>query len=195
MRAEHIAQRGVEQVNGGVVAGDRGAARGIHRERHTVADGEGTGFDFADMHIDAVRLFGVGDDGVAVLSRDDTAVADLSAAFAVEGRAVRDDDGGLARDIAELVRFAVDNGEDFALCRKLRITDKFGFDGGIDKRFHAVVPAADGAARGACAFFLLCELFLKAALVDIQSVFSRDFAREVEREAERVGETEHVRAG
>ena len=42
---------------------------------------------------------------------------------------------------------------------------------------------------------MLRELFLKAALIDIQSVFFRDFAREVERKAERVGKAEYVRAG
>ena len=87
--AEHIAQRGVQQMCRGVVGADLGAARAVDLEISLVARCNLTALQAADMHVQAGVLLRVVDDELAaIVELDDTLVAGLAAALAVERRAV-----------------------------------------------------------------------------------------------------------
>ncbi len=99
MRAQHIAQRGVQQVRAGMVAHGRVAHLGVDHGVDLVADVDRL------LRRDAMRahtLHGIGraldlgDDGVVVVGVEPADVADLSAGIGVEGCLVEHDVAALA---------------------------------------------------------------------------------------------------
>ena len=94
VRAEHLAQRPVQDVGGGVVAADAVAAHGVDRGFHLVADLDRAAADHALVHDHrtghaVARVLHV--EHGAVDLRDPARVADLAARLRVEGRAVEHD--------------------------------------------------------------------------------------------------------
>ena len=90
VRAQHLAQRLVQQVGGGVVGARGRAARVIDDQLDGVARLERALLDRADMHEQVAQLLlRVGDaEQRALRPLDDALVADLAAGLAVERRLV-----------------------------------------------------------------------------------------------------------
>ncbi len=103
VRAEHILQRRMHQVGGGVVGAGGQALFGAGAQLGAGADGQGAGFDLdlVGVEVAAGVLLDVQDDAEALLAGrvgpfDLAAIAGLAAAFAVEGGLVEQDLGRLA---------------------------------------------------------------------------------------------------
>ena len=120
VRAQHIAQRGVEQVRAGVVAHGRVADLVVDHGVDFVADVDGLlGQDAMRAHAlhGIGRAFDFGDEGVVVVGVEPADIANLSAGVGVERRVVEDDLAALAglellcADTASVVR--LDDREDF----------------------------------------------------------------------------------
>ncbi len=123
VRAQHIAQRGVQQVRAGMVAHGRAAHFVVDHGIDLVADMDRL---LGDDAMRAHALHGIGhaldfgDDGVVVVGVEPADVANLSAGIGVEGRVVEHDLAALAglqllhADSGAVLRF--DDGQHFA-CR------------------------------------------------------------------------------
>jgi hypothetical protein len=93
MRAEHAAQRGVQQVRGAVVEDRRGAALDIDRADEMVADLQRARGERADVRMELAReLLRVAHLEHRALLRQAARVADLATALGVERRTIEDDD-------------------------------------------------------------------------------------------------------
>ena len=115
--AEHVAEGGVEQVGGGVVAGRVGASGAVDLGLDLVADGELSGGDFADVGDHVAEGAGLGDFELRAVGGDGAGVADLAAAFGVEGRGVEDDADLVAgRGVGDRLAVADDRGDLGAGC-------------------------------------------------------------------------------
>ncbi len=94
MRAEHLAQRGMQQVRAGVIAADGVAACAIDDGVDVVADRKRLleqGFVRADALHGKNAAGDFGDGGVAIGRGEPAGVADLAAGVAVEAGVVEDD--------------------------------------------------------------------------------------------------------
>ena len=89
MVAQHVAQRRVQEVGGGVVAGAGGARVQIDGGGHAVADGQAAAGQLALVAeyrgLDLLGVVDVEQRADAALQRNLADVADLAAAFGVEG--------------------------------------------------------------------------------------------------------------
>ena len=118
VRAEDLAQRGVEQVRAGVVAADGVAALAVDDGVDVIADGEGL---LEDGLVRADALHGqdaagdFGDGGVAVGRGEPAGVADLAAGVAVEAGVVEDDFDLVAGAGCGNADAVFDDGEDFGV--------------------------------------------------------------------------------
>ena len=102
MGAQHLAERPVQQVGGGVVAGNRTAAHGVDRQLGRRAD-----FPGPDVHAalggnlmkmaSRLVLHRVGEVDELAVDQSRAGIARLATHFAVERRLVEDEEGVLAR--------------------------------------------------------------------------------------------------
>ena len=92
VQAEHLPERGVQQVGGGMVAGGVFASDGIDVGVHGLAEADGATGDLAEVDDQAGHdLLGVGDGYPTAVARDVSGVADLATAFGVERGLEQDD--------------------------------------------------------------------------------------------------------
>ncbi len=142
MGAEHVLQRGVQQVGGRVVGAGGRARAGLDRGRHGRADRQGRALGHLDRVNEEIGvLLGVQHPAFAVGPDEAALVAGLTAAFAVEGGLVQDDLDHLA-GLGGLDRHAVlQDGDDLAFAGFRVIAGEPG---------HAVLIAQGqpGAGRG-----------------------------------------------
>ena len=96
MIAQHIAQRLVQQVRGGVVGADGLAARMVQFQLGGLATGDGPLQDFRHMQEHAGHLAGIGHPGKPGIGADIALIAHLTAAFRIERRLVHHEIDGLA---------------------------------------------------------------------------------------------------
>ena len=90
MLAQHLAQRGMQQVGRGVVAGDVAAPLGIHPRFQPVAQLQGAGGDAAEMEIHAATLTaGIGYLEAGIRRTQLPAVSHLPAGLAIEGGGIQ----------------------------------------------------------------------------------------------------------
>ena len=100
VRAQHIAQRGVQQMRAGVVAHGGAADFVVDHRVHFVANVNGL---LGDDAMRAHSLHGIGDafnfgdDGVVIFAVEPANIADLPARIGVERRVVEHDFAALAR--------------------------------------------------------------------------------------------------
>ncbi|MNF43853.1 hypothetical protein D3C84_249540 [compost metagenome] len=190
--AEHLAQRGVQQVGGRVVERGGAAHRGIDLGFHGLADAQAACADHAVVQVGATGLGGIAHveahaTGIAQVA----AVTDLAAGFGVERGAVEDHHALLA--FLQLLdrRAGLEQGDDLALAEGVFVAGEQGIGIDLDQ---AVVVQAEGAG-GAGAFALGLHLALEAVLVDGQLALAGDVAGQVDREAVGVVQLEHHVAG
>ena len=138
MRAQFLAQRGVEQMGGAVVGADAVAAVDIDSEMDSIANLDAAGFHRGAVGVDAAkRLGGILDrGGEPALRRDAARVAHLPAAFAVERRLVGDDRHRLTSVCAVEVHTVLDDGQNLPFAIRRGIADEFG----VARLFGDVVP-------------------------------------------------------
>ncbi len=95
--AEHLAQRFVQQMGGGMVGADGAAPAAVDFERKREPGFERAFLDHAGVDEQVARLLlGVGDAEAHPVGRHEAGVADLTAGFSVERRLVEHDGAGLA---------------------------------------------------------------------------------------------------
>ena len=112
--AQHLAQRLVQQVSGGVVGADGGAAGMVHVERERQAGLERAFLDHAgvDKNI-AGLLLRVGDAEAHAIAGHHAGIADLAAGFAVERGLVQHNRAGIAgAERRDLLAVAHQRGDD-----------------------------------------------------------------------------------
>ena len=201
--AEHLAQRPVEDVGGGVVAADGVAPGAVDAGGGLVALG-----DRALFHHAAVE----DQPGQAVLRVVDAhprarrrlehpGVADLPTGLGVERRAVEHDAHrgagvGLGEPLAPADERAHLRADGLVLLAagevgRAELVDQLAVE--LERR--ALALAAGGLVRFLGAGALLLHPRVEAVDVDAASTFPRDLAREVDREPERVVQEERVVAG
>ena len=120
MRAEHLSQRGMQQVRAGVVAADGVAARAVDDGVDVIADSEVLlehGFVRAHALHGQNAAGDLGDGGVAVGGSEPAGIADLAAGVAVEAGVVEDDFDLFAGFGCGNTDAVLDDGEDFAVGR------------------------------------------------------------------------------
>ena len=178
MRAQHLAQRSVEQVRGRMVVGRSLPLGGIYHRREI---GGGILRQFVDdMDNQTVLLVGGHHVDLFVGILDEAHVADLTARIAVEGRPVEDQLVGrpvLGRD-ATVARDAHRRGQRI-------VTDELAL-----REREQLLPVV-GSHRGGVARTLLLrlQLRLESTQVDLHVLLAGDQLRQVDRET--VGIIEH----
>src|SRR5688572_10485849 len=98
MRAQHVAQRRMQEVSSAVVEHGGGATRVVDRADQMVAALERTGGQYADVAMELTgELLRVVDLEHHALFRQLTGVTHLATAFGVERRPLEENDGLVAR--------------------------------------------------------------------------------------------------
>ena len=97
MAAEHLAQRGVQQVSGGMVQPDGLAGRGVNACGDALAQLELTLLEHAHVPVGLAQLAGVRHPEPRVFAAEQAGVADLAAALGVKRRCIEHHLAGLAR--------------------------------------------------------------------------------------------------
>ena len=156
MRAEHGAQRGVQQVRGAVVEDRRGAALDIDGADEMVADLQRARGERADVGMELAReLLRVAHLEHRALLRQAARVADLPTALGVERRTIEDDDRFVADgDGFDRPPFAQDRRDGEAAGFAVVVADEFG-GRELRDQFARQREAAAELARAARAFALL----------------------------------------
>ena len=183
MRAEHLAQRLVQEVRGRVVVGRSLPLLGI--DHCPEFRGGVLGQLLDDLDDLAVLLLG-GHHGDALVGTLDVAdVADLAARIAVEGRAVEDQlVGGASLGGHAAVAGDVHRVGERVVARENTLLER-----------HELHPVVRIAGRGvARALLLRLQLLLEGLQVDADALFAGDQLRQVDRETERVVEFEGILA-
>ena len=200
MRAEHLAQRPVQDVRGRVVAADPVAAHLVDRGLHLVAHLERPRANGALVDDDRTgnAVSGVANvERGAAQRRDRAGVADLAARLRVERRAIERDLDRRTFD-GLVYRPAADDERD-----DLRLADRLASPGELRGPELVEHLAPDCAVAGRGTGFVGCRArplaLLRHAPVEIVEIDTpiaraRDLAREIDREAERVVQEERVGA-
>ena len=188
MIAEHVAQRRVQQVGGGVIQGDVRPARGVDAGANAVVRIERAGDHAPVVQVLAAALGGVFDfEDRAVLAAQGSGVADLPAGLGVERRGVEHDDAGVAFVKAFDGAAVAEQSDDAGIALGSGVASER--HGGI----HAHALLGVGVEAGACpaAGALRFHGAVEAALVDAQASFASDIGGHVRRKAVGVVELEH----
>ena len=195
MVAEHLLQRRLKQMGGGVGARDSVAPLQVQLGGHLVIQGEAAGAHLAVMKVfAALGLLGVGDLKDRLAARDAPVVAHLAAHLGVERGLVQDEDAALA---------GVDGaGELAVLQNRLNLARRAGLvvaeeAGGrpVDVAQVNVLPAevAQGLARLSGALLLRLHLGGEGVFVHRHPLVGAHLHRQVNREAVGVIEAEGIR--
>ena len=192
MVAQHLPQGRLQQVGGGVVAGDGPAVFPVHLGGQGVAHPDKAIFQHAGVDEIALGgLFHIQHTQGAVVAGQDAVVGGLAAHLGVEGGLVQDDEdallglvvGGDAVGQGLLVR----QGHHHAGVGQGVVAGKDGGSGGqLAEQVGA--PARDVLFQplGPGALLLLGHLGVEALLVHLQALLGRDLAGQVQGEAEGV---------
>ena len=192
--AQHLTQRQLKQMAGGVVGHDAAAALLVYLCRYGIFGGQAACGHGADVHkVTLVVLLGVFD-GEDILSVDHhTGIADLTARLPIEGGRVHNQ-GRLLSFLHAVGKAAVaDDGKD--VCRLLQS----GVTGELGRSHRCQVdavgaPAADVLARFSCADPLLVHQTGKFFLVDGDVLLCQDFAGQINRETKGIVQTKGILA-
>ena len=182
MAAEHLLQRIVEQVGGGVVGSRCVALVGVDASHEVGLDVLGQFLD--DMYALVVLALGVDDVDGLVLRYQGALVAHLATHLAVERRMV---EHHLVECVLLLCDLAV--AQDVALILGVVVTHELLF---AILDLHPVTVLHGSGVAGAC--LLLGHLAVEALLVDGETVLAADQFGEVERETVGVEEAESLLA-
>ena len=193
MVAKHFAQRGMEQMRGGVVQGDVAAALGVDASAHGVALAEYAGNDPPVVQVLVASLGGVFHlESRAGGGAHRPAVADLSAGFGVEGSRIEHDDAGVAF-VEALHRLAA------ASVQPLDVRVVSGLDVARERHrgihTHALFQVGVEAGAGAAAFALFGHGAIEAFQIDAQALLAGHVGGHVRRESVGVVELEDGLAG
>ena len=186
VRAEHLAQRPVQQVRAGVVPTDRVAPLDVDGRDRVLAWLDLALHDARDVAAKTrQRVGGVGHLGEASVGADRARVADLAAALRVERSAVEED-----LDDAVVVRGQHREHATFRLA--LDVAREVGLTELLEQLSVRVGVRVLGARlpRVLAAAALLGHRRIEARGVDVDAALGRDLLGELEREAERVVQAE-----
>ena len=160
VRAQHLAQRRVQQVRAGVVAADGVAALAIDHGVDAVAHGQRLleqGLVGADALHRQHAALNLGDGRVAVRRGEPAGIARLPAGVAVEAGLVEDDIDLVARSGGGNARAVLHDGQNFSAVRgELLVAQEIGLGqfaiGGAGGFLAAALPTGAGAGLlfGAC---------------------------------------------
>ncbi|EGO96301.1 hypothetical protein APM_0875 [Acidiphilium sp. PM] len=197
VRAEGAAQRLVQQVGRRMVGADGAAAGVIDLGMDGIAGGDLAFLDRAVMDEEIAGLFlGVGDADGDAGGGERAGVADLAAAFGVEGRLV-EDEGDLLPGLGAAGGRAVHHhGEDAGIALLGRVAEELGAAETVaqvepDGFGRGIAGAGPG---GAGAGFLLGHRRGEALVIEAAMLLAQRVFRQVEREAVGVVELEGDRA-
>ena len=200
MVAQHLPQGRLQQVGGGVVAGDGPAVFLVHLGGQGVAHADIAAFQHAGVDKVALGgLFHIQHAEGAVIAGQDAVVSHLAAHLGVEGGLVQDDKdaflglvvGGDAVGQGLLVR----QGHHHTGVGQGVVAGKDG-GGGVQRAEQVGAPARDVLLQplGARTLLLLGHLSVEAFLVHFQALLGRDLAGQVQGEAEGVVQLKDIQA-
>ena len=186
MVAQHLDQRRLQNMRGGVVAGDERTAALVDFRVHVVVLANGARGDNARVR-GKIRLGlgGVFDLDGAVLVEDGARVADLAAHLSVERRLV-EDDGDLVALVCLVDDLPVDDEVDDArVAVVFSVADELGRAVRVEDMRVDVAKALPGlvVACRAGALALSGHLLVKAVLVHVDAALCADLGRELVGEA------------
>ena len=179
--AQHLTQRGVQQMGRGVVARRVVAAAALHNGLHAIADGDLARADRADMRDDVAVGAGIGDLDLRGVGADQPGVADLPAALWVERSRAQHDADALAWSGAPDRLAVADDRRDLAARAGPLVAAEFRHDVELGEDFGLLVsPELSLPAR---LFLLVNEDDLEAVRVDAQIRLAGDLGDQVKRHA------------
>ena len=190
MVAQHLPQRGVQQVGGGVVAGGVVATATLHDGLDAVADGDLARTDRSDVRDDVAVGAGVGNLELRSIGADQPGVADLPAALGVERRFAQHDADAVA-DLRPPDQFAVaDDRSDRGCGCGLLVAGERGRYVQFSEEFcFAVVPEVCSLSRE---FLVRVKQRIEPFDVNGQIPLSRDLLSDLKRHAESVIQNERL---
>ena len=189
--AEHLAQRGMQQVGRRVVE-RRGLARGrVDAGDDLVADRQRALGEVAGVQVGLAVLLGVVDHEQAAAGAQLAVVAHLAARLGIERRVVEHDDALVAGGEGLDLRAVAQQRDHARLAREAVVAGELG--DGVQLRQAGVVDRET--ARGACPLALCLHRAVEAGLVDGQAALAGDIGGQVDREAVGVVEQEQRLAG
>jgi len=177
VRSQHLAQRRVQQVRGGVIRASCGAAHSVHSRSNRFADLQRAGCELADMNVCLAEFLRVGDREASSGRREFAGVTHLAATLGVERRDVEDDLALLTRLHFGDCVLAAEHRDDPALAGLAVVADerRLAVDGHLATQIN--VELAGGTRH--CA--LRIHRGLEPRPVDRETAFARDVAGEVDR--------------
>ncbi len=186
VRAEYLAQRGMQQVRAGVVAADCVAALAVDDGVDAVAEGEWLlqhGFVRAHALYGSDAADDLGNGGVAVRGSEPARVADLAAGVGVEAGVIEDDFDFIAGGGSGNTCAVLDDGEHFAVGRsELLVAFEDGLRQIAKGRAGGFLRAAFPGGAGAGLLFGAGAL--ETFMIEINAGVARRVHHEVERQTE-----------
>ena len=193
--AQHVTQGGVQQVGGGMVEHDRGAARGVDPSGQPVADRERTDAQGADVAVELAAEFErVAHIERAAAARQLTRVAHLAAALGVERGARQKHDRFLARlDPRQRTPFA-QQPDHFQILRVHAVVAEEGARRQLRSQLGRHGGGVAKLARGTRGLALVRHRGLEAVHVHGHAALAGDVRGQVDRKTVGVIQTESVGA-
>src|SRR5882757_1531070 len=182
MRAENLPQRGVQQVRGGMIERNGFSTLNIDLRGHSIAYMQFTAFEHPDMGKRCANLLGVAHGKPRAGALEGARIADLAAAFRIEGRVVEDH-----LTLLSLLQYvddcAVKNERShLRAVGETLVTGKISLAGEFDR----ITQLCAELARRSCASALRLHRDVESRLIDAKASLARHVRREIRRKAVRV---------
>ena len=189
--AEYRAESRLKQVSSRVVTADRVSSCILDVSGDLVAYVKSSVCNGCNVNINAVGLLCVVDLGNKAVGVDGTYVADLTAAFAVEGSAI-ENDGAVALVYRVNAACIGKDSDNLSRASVVGVAGELGLGKIREERLGGLVPTADVGSCLSCALLLSEHKALEGLLVDIEVALSRDLAGEVDRESKGIVKLEYL---
>ena len=193
MVAEYTTERTLQEVARRVVTHNCLAAVVGNNSTYGVANLECAVCNGAEVNINAVCLFGVGNVQVKGFVGKNTGVTDLTAALAVEGGVIKNN-GAVTLGYFVHGHIVNEDGKNLCVGFKCIITNKVGCGNVFEHIAGSICPTADVGACFASTNLLLLHKLGEACFVDSKTCFLCDLASQVNGEAVGIVKLEYILA-
>ena len=190
---KHRTKRRLKQVRRRVIASNGATANVGNIRHHRVANRKAAVDHGAKVNINTVGFLGVVNVEKLALSVHGALVADLTAALAVEGGAIKND-GAVALGHRLHRRIVCKNCKNLGLGAILGITRKFGFGKICQKPLGGLAPAADVGSRLTRTGLLLLHQLVDGILIDMKMALLCDLTGEIDGESKGIVKLEYLLA-